>query len=150
MKAEDLMECETKRIKKMISFRLPHRYLYFGIVICAVAISAMFLRAFVLDGDTEWLKLSLQKVLLIGMLIMSLSKDKIEDEMLISMRSQSYAVAFVVGVAYALIMPYVEFGVSNLVHSGGESYKDLGDFQVLLFMLMIQLMFYHFLLKRLG
>ena len=40
-------------------------------------------------------------------------------------------------------MPYVEFGVSNAVHSGGESFKDLGDFQVLLFMLIIQLMFYH-------
>jgi hypothetical protein len=67
--------------------------------------------------------------------------------MTISLRVQSYAIAFVVGVIYALVMPYVEFGVSNVVHSGGEVYKDLGDFQVLLFMLMIQLMFYH-VLKR--
>ena len=81
------------------------------------------------------------------MLVMSVSKDKIEDEMTISLRAQSYAIAFIVGVVYALIMPYVEFGVSNVVNSGGEVYKDLGDFQVLLFMLMIQLMFYH-TLKR--
>ena len=94
-------------------------------------------------GDTLWLKLLLQKTVLIGMLILSLSKDKIEDEMTISLRAQSYAIAFVIGVLYALIMPYVEFGVSNAVHSGGESFKDLGDFQVLLFMLIIQLMFYH-------
>lgn len=85
--------------------------------------------------------------MLIGMLIISLSKDKIEDEMTISLRAQSYAIAFIVGVLYALVMPYVEFGVSNVVHSGGEAYKELGDFQVLLFMLMIQLMFYH-TLKR--
>ncbi len=63
------------------------------------------------------------------------------------MRAQSYALAFIIGVVYALVMPYVEFGVSNVVNDGGEAFKDLGDFQVLLFMLMIQLMFYH-VLKR--
>jgi hypothetical protein len=96
-----------------------------------------------MEGETEWLKHLLQKTLLIGMLLMSISKDKQEDEMTITLRAQSYAIAFVIGVVYALIMPYVELGVSNVVHSGGEAYKDLGDFQVLLFMLMIQLMFYH-------
>lgn len=148
MDYDKIVECESDRIKKMINFRLPHRYMSIGIAISIVAIVCMFVRAFALDGDTEWLKLLLQKILLIGMLIMSLSKDKIEDEMSASLRSQSYALAFVVGVAYALIMPYVEFGVSNIVHSGGESFKDLGDFQVLLFMLLIQLMFYHLFFKR--
>ena len=101
-----------------------------------------------MDGDTEWLKLLLQKTLLVGMLIMSVSKDKVEDEMTMSLRAQSYATAFIVGVIYALVMPYLEYGVSNLVHSGGEAFKSLGDFQVLLFMLMIQLMFYHFLKRN--
>jgi hypothetical protein len=114
-----------------------------GIAIVLLSILMMFVRAFAMEGDLLWLKLLLQKTVLIGMLIMSLSKDKIEDEMTISLRAQSYAIAFVIGVLYALIMPYVEFGVSNAVHSGGEAFKDLGDFQVLLFMLMIQLMFYH-------
>jgi hypothetical protein len=74
---------------------------------------------------------------------MSVSKDKVEDEMTIRLRAQSYAIAFVIGVIYALVMPYIEFGVSNVVHCGGEAFKDLGDFEVLLFMLMIQLMIYH-------
>jgi hypothetical protein len=63
--------------------------------------------------------------------------------MTLTLRAQSYAIAFVLGVVYALVMPYVEFGVSNVVNNGGEAYKPLGDFQVLLFMLMIQLLFYH-------
>lgn len=95
-----------------------------------------------MEGETEWLKLLLQKTLLIGMLIMSVSKDKEEDEMIISLRSQSYAIAFVIGVLYSLVMPYVEFGVDNVVDNVSE-FKNLGDFQVLLFMLMIQLMFFH-------
>jgi len=143
MNTEKFVECERNRFQKLINFRLPHRFMTIGIAIVLLSIVMMFVRAFAMEGDTLWLKLLLQKTLLIGMLIMSLSKDKIEDEMTVSLRAQSYAIAFVIGVIYALVMPYVEFGVSNVVHSGGESFKDLGDFQVLLFMLMIQLMFYH-------
>jgi len=143
MNTEKILDCERDRFQKLIKFRLSHRFMTIGIVIALLSIVMMFVRAFTMEGDTLWLKQLLQKTLLVGMLIMSLSKDKIEDEMTISLRAQSYAIAFVVGVIYALVMPYVEFGVSNAVHSGGEAFKDLGDFQVLLFMLMIQLMFYH-------
>ena len=143
MDTEKIMNCERKRFEKLIKFRLSHRFMSIGIAIVLLSIVMMFVRAFAMEGDTQWLKLLFQKTVLIGMLVMSLSKDKIEDEMTIILRAQSYAIAFVVGVLYALIMPYVEFGVSNAVHSGGEPFKDLGDFQILLFMLMIQLMFYH-------
>lgn len=143
MNREKIVNCERGRFVKLINFRLPHRFMTIGIAIAALSIIMMFVRAFAMEGETEWLKHLLQKILLIGMLLMSISKDKQEDEMTITLRAQSYAIAFVIGVVYALIMPYVELGVSNVVHSGGEVYKDLGDFQVLLFMLMIQLMFYH-------
>ncbi|NRD19790.1 hypothetical protein HNV08_06990 [Winogradskyella eckloniae] len=143
MNTEKIINCERKRFQKFIKFRLPHRFMAVGLTIVVLAILGMLVHAFALEGDMDWLKQLLKKILLVGMLIMSLSKDKVEDEMTISLRAQSYAIAFVVGVVYALVMPYVEYGVSNLVHSGGEAFKDLGDFQVLLFMLMIQLMFYH-------
>jgi hypothetical protein len=143
MNSKKIMDCERGRFDKLINFRLPNFYIKIGVSIIAASLFFMFVRAFVLEGDTEWLKLLLQKALLVGMLIMSISKDKIEDEMTIQLRVQSYMIAFICGVVYALVMPYVEFGVSNIVNSGGEAYKDLGDFQVLLFMLMIQLMFYH-------
>jgi len=143
MNTKKIMDCERKRFYKIINFRLPHKFMTIGIAIAAISIITMFVRAFVLEGDTEWLKELAKKGLLVGMLIMSLSKDKEEDEMTMSLRSQSYAIAFVVGVVYALVMPYVELGVSNVVNSGVEVYKDLGDFQVLSFMLLIQLMFYH-------
>ncbi|MBC3847022.1 hypothetical protein H8K90_11570 [Winogradskyella echinorum] len=147
MNTEKMINCERKRLEKITRFRLPHRFMMVGVVIGALSIVMMFVRAFAMDGDTEWLKLLLQKTLLIGMLLMSVARDKEEDELTIKLKMQSYAWAFVVGVVYTLVMPYVEFGVSNVVHSGGEVYKDLGDFQTLLFMLMVQLMSYH-TLKR--
>lgn len=143
MKNESFINCERKRFGKLIGFRLPHKFMYVGLMIGALSIVMMFVRAFAMEGDTEWLKTVLQKTLLIGMLLMSISRDKEEDEMTMSLRAQSYAIAFVIGVVYALVMPYVDYGVSNALKPEGEVLKDLGDFQVLLFMLMIQLMFYH-------
>jgi len=137
------IECEQKRFGKLINYRLYSKFMNVGIAIAVASIMSMLLRAYVLEGDTEWLKLLVQKTLLIGLLIMSISKDKEEDEMTITLRSQSYAVAFVIGVVYALLMPYVEFGVGSVVKSNAAELKNLGDFQVLLFMLMIQLLFYH-------
>ncbi|MCO4821717.1 MAG: hypothetical protein KC469_06600 [Flavobacteriaceae bacterium] len=140
-------DCERNRLEKITRFRLPQYFYKVGISIIAITFVMMFVRAFAMEGDTEWLKLILQKAFLVGMLCMSISKDKEEDELTVKLRMQSYAWAFITGVVYALVMPYVEFGVSNVVHSGGEAYKDLGDFQILIFMLMVQLMSYH-ALKR--
>lgn len=143
MNKRKFIECERKRFNKMITYRLPRVFMTIGLAIVAISIITMFVRAFGMEGDTLWLKEIAKKGLLVGMLFMSVSRDKEEDEMTIALQSQSYAMAMVAGVVYALVMPYVEFGVSNVVNSGGETFKDLGDFQVLLFMLMIQLMFYH-------
>lgn len=143
MNTDKIMDYERRSFHKFINFRLPNSFMKVGVIIGILSILMMFVRAFALEGDTEWLKLVLQKTLLIGMLIMSISADKEEDEMTISLRSQSYAIAFVIGVIYALVMPYVEYGVDHALDTNPSALKNLGDFQVLLFMLMIQLLFYH-------
>lgn len=143
MENNKFIECERNRFNKLIKFRLPHKYLKIGAVIVVLSLAAMFIRAFLFEGEYEWVRTISKQGFVLGMLIMSISKDKLEDERLVALRAQSYAVAFIMGVVYALVLPYVEYGVSNLVHSGGEAYKDLGDFQILTFMLMIQLLFYH-------
>ena len=147
MSTQNIIDCERSRLEKLTKFRLPQYFYKIGIAISAIAIVMMFVRAFAMEGDTEWLKHILKKALLIGMMLMSIASDKEEDELIVKIRMQSYAWAFITGVVYALVLPYVEFGVSNVVNNGGEAYKDLGDFQVLIFMLMVQLMCYH-TLKR--
>ncbi len=143
MENNKFIECERNRFNRLIKFRLPHKYLKLGALIVFLSLAIMFIRAFLFKGEYEWAKTISKQGFVLGMLIMSISKDKLEDERLITLRAQSYAIAFIMGVIYALVLPYVEFGVSNIVHSGGEAYKDLGDFQILTFMLMIQLLFYH-------
>ena len=139
--------CEAKGLNKLIHFRLPYYFYKLGMAIVALSITMMFVRAFLMGEDTEWLKLVLQKTLLVGLLFISVAREKEEDELIIKLRSQSYTYAFMVGVVYALIMPYVEYGVSNALKPEGEAFHDVGDFQLLLFMLMVQLLCYH-TLKR--
>lgn len=147
MKRNSFIESERKGLNKLINFRLPYYFSTLGLVIVILSILLMFINAFVLESGNDSFKVILRKTLLIGMLLMSVASDKDEDELIVKLRAQSYTYAFIVGVVYALVMPYVEFGVSNIVHGGGEAYKNLGDFQVLLFMLLVQLMSFY-VLKR--
>ena len=138
---------EQRALQKLINFRLSRRFMTIGVVITLGSIAMMFLRTTVFGEDSETIKIALRSTLLIGMLIMSITRDKEEDEMVVQLRMQSYAWAFITGVIYALVMPYVEFGVSSVLNGDSETFKNLGDFQVLLFMLMVQLMSFH-TLKR--
>ncbi|MFD2914836.1 hypothetical protein [Psychroserpens luteus] len=147
MGKQNYIECERRGLEKLINFRLPHNFYTIGMVIIGAAIVMMFVRAFALEGDQNVLKEVLRKLLLVGMLLMSIAKDKDEDEMVVKLRMQSYTYAFIAGVVYALIMPFVDYGVSNALKAEGEAFHDIGDFQVLLFMLMIQLLCFH-ALKR--
>lgn len=147
MGKQNYIECERKGLERLINFRLPHYFYKIGMLIAGLSIVMMFVRAFALEGDQEVLKAVFQKTLLIGMLLMSVAREKVEDEMVVKLRMQSYTYAFVAGVIYALVMPFVEYGVSNAMKPEGEEFHDIGDFQLLLFILMVQLLCFH-TLKR--
>ncbi|BAO76850.1 hypothetical protein [Winogradskyella sp. PG-2] len=146
MNKKNFVECERNRLQKLLDFRLPTSFKWLGVFLLVTAFVLFFIRK-QFPEHTELIRGIGRTIFIIGLLCMSLARDKEEDEMTIALRAQSYTIAFIVGVFYAIIMPYVEFGVSNIVNSGGEAYKELGDFQLLSFMLLIQLGFYH-TLKR--
>ena len=147
MEKEKFIECERKNLQWLINFRLPSYFYKIGLLVIGVSIIIMFVRAFAMEGDTQWLKLLLQKTMVVGMLLMSVARDKDEDEMVVKLRMQSYTYAFVAGVLYAIVMPFVEYGVSNALKPEGEAFHDIGDFQLLIFILMVQLLCFH-TLKR--
>ena len=146
MTLKDVAEYERKQLNKIQNYRLPVYFKYIGVILFIISFITIMSRLFI-DDQSELVRDLAKKGLLVGMLLISISKDKEEDELTLKIRSQSYALAFVIGVIYALIMPYVDYGVSNALKAEGETLKNLGDFQILIFMLMVQLMFYY-VLKR--
>ena len=146
MNKKSFAECERHRILKVLDFRLPTSFKWLGVLLLVTVFVLFFIRK-QFPEHAEIIRGIGRTIFIIGLLCISLARDKEEDEMTVALRAQSYAIAFIVGVIYAIVMPYVEFGVSNMVSDETQAYKQLGDFQLLSFMFMIQLGFYY-TLKR--
>jgi hypothetical protein len=61
MNTGNFVENERRRLQKIVNFRLPHEFMAIGIGITLLSVIMIFVRAFAMNGDTEWLKLLLQK-----------------------------------------------------------------------------------------
>lgn len=145
MKVAQILECESKQLRKIQNFQLPTIFKTIGIAVTILGMVAIFGVGFFIE-DAVSTKLLIKKVMLIGLLCASISRDTIEDELSISLRSQSYALAFVMAVVYAIIQPEINHFVGNLF-SNGKGYVELSSFEVLWFMLVVQLCIFTLLKK---
>lgn len=134
---QSICEKERSYVEKMNKFQLHHKYKKIGYILSLLAFALMIVKKF-LDEPT-WVKPVLSGILLIGMLIISLAKEKLEDEYIDSLRSQSYRIAFILVIVYSLVQPLVNFGV-GLLFDESEKLQGFDYFQVLFYMLVVQLM----------
>jgi DMSO/TMAO reductase YedYZ heme-binding membrane subunit len=145
MNKEKIIACEKTKIEKWSQFQLHNRWKVIGIWLClAVFVTLIGLK--LIDTDYKLPKDIMSRLLLVGLLIIILAKEKVEDELLQSLRAKAFTLAFIFGVIYALVQPFIDFVVHNLLYppsvDNGFSY-----FQLLSFMLVIQIMFFE-ILKR--
>ncbi|WP_411766997.1 hypothetical protein [Winogradskyella sp. A3E31] len=145
MNLKEMRECERTKIEKWSSFQLANAWKLRGTVICLLIFGTMIALKFT-DSEPLWLKDVLRKCLLIGLLIVTLSKEKIEDEMVTTLRFKAYTLAFIMAVVYSLIQPLADYVVNNFILEANKD-NDFSYFQVLSFMLIIQIMFFE-ILKR--
>lgn len=75
---ESFLDCERKSIDKLKKFQLPNQAKKIGWVVFCIAFIALFFTT----KDTN-LKLIAKYSILIGLLIISISKEEIEDELII-------------------------------------------------------------------
>ena len=139
MLKQRVCERERNQLEKMNKFQLDNQFKRIGFIIAITAFVLMIFRKYI--DDSEWIKPILHGILLIGLLVISLSKEKIEDEFVDSLRSQSYRLAFIIAIVYSLAQPLVNYGVAVLLNQDDEL-KSFDYFQVLFFMLIVQLMFF--------
>jgi len=147
MNLKSISECEDRRISKFINFKLPNYYKKIGwmgfILSFVILIATKFF-----DGDFSVFIEILKRLLLVFLLIVVMSKEKVEDEMIKSIRSQAFSFAFVGAVAYTLLQPVVNLIVSSVVQPDKVIFEDLGDFQILWFMMIVYLVIFMKLKKR--
>ena len=145
MKKSKICERERIQLEKMNKFQLRSHYKKVGFMIAIGSFAFMIAIKYI--DNPVWLKPFLHGVLLIGLLLISVSKEKIEDEYIDSLRSQSYRLAFILAIVYALVQPIVNFAVSYVLQQDNE-YESFNYFQVLFFMLIVQLLFFWKLKKQ--
>jgi len=140
------------KMNKVLDYRFPHNVKKLGIA--AALMIFLFLVVYKFDGANEALIKDFLKTLLLAvLLIASFSKDKIEDEYTKHVRYQSYSLAFIFAVSYAIGMPLLSFVldlvISNFRRDGNINFHDISAFEVLFMLICFQMSFYA-VLKRMG
>lgn len=144
MKEQKFCDGEERRLDWLITRRLPNSWKKVGWGILFLSLALILLNRF-LEIDHLLFKSILKKTMLIGLLIVTISKEKIEDERVETLRSKAFSFAFIVGVAWVLVQPLLNYIVSFLLKAQNVTYKDLGDFQILWILLIIYLTSFWFL-----
>jgi hypothetical protein len=139
MNKQSICERERSHLEKMNKFQLGSQFKRVGYIIALGTFVLMILRKYI--EDSEWTRSILHGTLLMGLLLISVSKEKIEDEFIETLRSQSYRLAFILAIVYALVQPLINFGVASLLNQDDELH-GVSYFQVLFFMLIVQLLFF--------
>ena len=146
MDVKSFLECERNKLQKFLDFQLPNYCKRIGFIVFVISFLILLFLKFT-SLQQEAMRLPLRFAMLIGLLFVSISKDKEEDEMVKLLRSQSYVMAFISGVLYAIIQPLANYFVNVYVKEEPKEISSLGDFQVLLFMLLVQVFIFMYLKK---
>ena len=148
MDAKSFMECERKSLERMKRYQLPNSFKKVGIGIIILSLVAIIANK--LSIDNAELTLTAKYGILVGLLVISISKEKIEDELITSLRMQSYTFAFIAGVVITLLSnPLVNF-IANLISDEQQQvFEGVGDWQILWMLLSIQVFYFEFL-KRMS
>jgi len=146
MNTKSFLECERKSLNKLSKYQLPNSFKKLGLAILILSFLGLFVNKF--SADSEFFRTMLKYGMLVGFLIISVSKEKIEDELIIKIRMQSYTFAFIFGVFFSLTQPLINYSVDSFFQSGEAVFKDNGDFQILWLLLSVQVLFFEVLKKQ--
>jgi hypothetical protein len=139
MSKTSICERERSKLEKMNKFQLGNHFKKIGYIVAIGSFILMIANGYLEEPNK--LRPVLHGVLLIGLLLISLSKEKIEDEYIDSLRSQSYRLAFIMAIVYSLGQPIINYIVAFVLNQD-DKFKSFDYFQVLFFMLIVQLLFF--------
>ncbi|WP_426062340.1 hypothetical protein [Flavobacterium sp. DSP2-3-1] len=141
-------EGDIEKINKFIGYQLPNKFKIVGLVLFITSIlSIIAFESFF--GNSKYYGLLdriAQTGLVLGLLIISISKEKMEDELMIKIRLQSYNYAVMGAVLLYLIMPFVNYAL-YFNNSYTPKMNGSKDVAVLALLLTIQILTFRKLKK---
>jgi L-asparagine transporter-like permease len=149
MKTKLQMPEEIGNVNKFTNFQIHNKFKIIGFVICVVTILLIvtsFKNYFIDEKFHELFERVVLSFMVVGMLIVSISREKIEDELTSKIRLQSYYYAGLVTVIVYLILPFIHF-ILECAFSSTPTMNGSGDLSILLFLLFIQIITFRRLKK---
>ena len=148
MNTKKFCENERKGIKRLEAVKLPHSWKKIGVILFILTFILVFTLSF-LNDTPPILKVIVKRIMLVSLLIIAISKEKVEDEMIKNIRGQAFMLAFIWGVLYSFFQPAANYVVDHLINKNATSLTELGEFQVLWFMLAVYVLLFHYF-KRIS
>lgn len=137
--------CRKSDLEKLSSIQLPNYFKRLGFVISICAIILLIINK--MSFESVLFKSVLKQIVLIGLLLVSISKEKFEDERIINIRMRSFMIAFLLGVLFALLLPIIDYLVDIVRDIPGEI-KSSGDFVILWQLLTLQILSFEMLKRK--
>jgi len=123
---------------------LPNKVkpLAYGLLILSVLLAVLAVLK-VVSFEAEVLKAIVKSGILIGLLLLALAKNKIEDELTLHIRVKAFAFAFIFGVVSVIAKPFV-----NLAFDGEFLYEDMGAMELLISMFVVYFLMMNLMKKN--
>ena len=104
---------EIQKIEKITGFLLPNKFKIIGLVLFIISIISMVSVSIYLEKMkyNDFLVRIAETGLVLGLLLISISKEKIEDELVLKLRLQSYNYAVIATVLVYLILPFFNYAI---------------------------------------
>ena len=145
MTVKSLLECERNNLEKFEKFQLPSKYKKIGFIVAITSLFILLLNVLLpyINEFKELFKFSL----LIGLLIVSISKDKNEDELIIKLRMISYRFAFIIGIIEILLIPIAAYLIILFTDINKSALGHTGKYDTLFVLLFVQVFIFEYLKK---
>jgi len=113
MELKAKQEGDIEKINKITGFQLPNKFKIIGLVVFIVSmILSILLEIYFENNKYQYLFVRIAKTgVVLGLLMISISKEKIEDELIAKIRMQSFNYAVIAAVIVYLTMPFLNLAI---------------------------------------
>ena len=149
MEANVKQEGDIEKINKFTGFQLSNKFKIVGLVLFIVSILAIVSSVklnFIDLRSQDLFERIAQTGVVLGLLMISISKEKVEDELIAKIRMQSYNYAVIGAVLFYLLIPFIHYTLI-LSFSKLRTIEGSKDISVLFFLLSIQIVTFRKLKK---
>ena len=136
---------QLEKVRKGDFLLLPHYMKWVGIIPVLLGVTLFFTQGYQSIFEGEVLVGIRGNLVLLGFLLIILSKEKFPDERLLNIRHKAMAFAFMHGMTLVIVLPFLNYCAASLLNVKMVTYfMDFGVFSVFIFQMVYLINYWRF------